>query len=512
MKKGLLILFISTLNIFNTFSQTVSTNSCITTGGGGGGGGNLVIFANYDGGVLNINCDQNIPNLKIGICTYEPTTINLTGPFVGNVTEVRYAGYVSTSNHHCSNSPTTTTIVGAPGGATTSVNFLPPATSSNPNGYSMIVCAYSCDTTTNQGGCNTADQIVDYFESTMGATLYSYFTQYGCWSTTPYNVSAGGNCTFSGTPDTTTATFSTSSSTVCAGAPVNFIDLSPGAVSWSWSSPGANTTSSSSQNYSGVVYNTMGTYTVTLSTNDGGGTCSTTQTITVLPQPTLNLAANPNPICPGDTSILFANGASSYLWGGGPSGTVYQVHPTISTWYDVTGTDVNGCTKTDSVQVIVYSAPSTPTINYGGGILTASPTALSYQWYLNGNPISGATNQNYTPTQNGVYTVTYTDANGCTSAQSLVITISDIGVGVIELDGKIQVYPNPGTGIFQIKNQNASGDAIIEVYDIQGRMVYFKEIQFYNSYTLDLSEQPKGAYEVRMRMGDKTGYAKLILK
>jgi hypothetical protein len=121
MKKYLLLLFITTITSLTSFSQSIITDTCITAGGGGGG--NVVVFSNYDGGVLNINVDQNIPNIKIGVCTYEPVTINLSGPFVGNVTEVRYAGYVSTSNFHCPNSPATTTIVGAPGGATTSVNF-----------------------------------------------------------------------------------------------------------------------------------------------------------------------------------------------------------------------------------------------------------------------------------------------------------------------------------------------------------------------------------------------------
>ena len=41
--------------------------------------GNLAVFSNYDGGILTINVDQNIPNLKIGICTYEPIQVSFTG-------------------------------------------------------------------------------------------------------------------------------------------------------------------------------------------------------------------------------------------------------------------------------------------------------------------------------------------------------------------------------------------------------------------------------------------------
>ncbi|MDZ4679305.1 MAG: hypothetical protein SH848_04165 [Saprospiraceae bacterium] len=53
--------------------------------------GNLIIFSNYDGGELNINVDVDIADLRIGICTYEPVRITISGSFSGNVTEVLYA-------------------------------------------------------------------------------------------------------------------------------------------------------------------------------------------------------------------------------------------------------------------------------------------------------------------------------------------------------------------------------------------------------------------------------------
>lgn len=33
--------------------------------------GNLILYTNYDGGPLNIVIDQNIPNIRIGIVSYE---------------------------------------------------------------------------------------------------------------------------------------------------------------------------------------------------------------------------------------------------------------------------------------------------------------------------------------------------------------------------------------------------------------------------------------------------------
>src|SRR4028119_441741 len=75
--------------------------------------GNLIIFSNYDGGTLNINVDVNIPNLKIGVVSYEAVAINISGTFAGNVTGVRYAGYNNTPNNNCTPNITTTTITGA---------------------------------------------------------------------------------------------------------------------------------------------------------------------------------------------------------------------------------------------------------------------------------------------------------------------------------------------------------------------------------------------------------------
>lgn len=158
------------------------TNSCNPSG-------NVIIYSNYDGGVLNISVDQNIPNLKIGICTYEGTTINISGAFVGNVTAVAYAGY-NANNAHCSGI-INTSINGVPIGIT-SIAIYPPATLNDPNGNPNIDCAYQCNTG-NQGGCNTAGQVAHYFLTQFGGSLRFHQTQYGCWTGT-HLVSAGGNC------------------------------------------------------------------------------------------------------------------------------------------------------------------------------------------------------------------------------------------------------------------------------------------------------------------------------
>jgi len=166
-------------------AATVSAQSlCDSTG-------NVVIYSNYDGGPLTINVDQNIPNLKIGILSYEFSRITITGTYAANVTQLWWVGY-NGSNDHCNlGAPLYTTISGVPN-PVDSILIYPAVTYSNPNGYGLMICNYSCSTTTNQGGCNTADQVADYFLTQFGGMLRFHFTQYGCWGTV--NISDGGNC------------------------------------------------------------------------------------------------------------------------------------------------------------------------------------------------------------------------------------------------------------------------------------------------------------------------------
>ena len=103
---------------------------------------------------------------------------------------------------------------------------------------------------------------------------------------------------------------------------------------------------------------------------------------------------------------------SGFHWLNGQQGT--------SNWA-IAGSDivVVGCTP-----------PATPTITpggpttfcAGGSVTLTSSSATGNQWYLNDNPIVGATAQQYNATASGDYTVTVT-AGGCTSAPSAATTV-----------------------------------------------------------------------------------------
>jgi gliding motility-associated-like protein len=166
--------------------------------------GNLVIYSNYDGGILTINVDQDIPNLYIGITTYEPIQVDITGPFVGNVAGVIYAGFNSAQgNNNCGLGDFPTSITGVPANIIDinpaqqppQVGYTPAhGNGSGPWGGGMLGTSGACDTLVDGGGGNTPDEIVYYFENTFGAQLISHFTQYDCWINETLNISDGGTC------------------------------------------------------------------------------------------------------------------------------------------------------------------------------------------------------------------------------------------------------------------------------------------------------------------------------
>ena len=163
--------------------------------------GNLIIYSNYDGGILTINVDQNIPNLKVGICTYEPIQVSFTGAFVGNITQVIYAGFNSIqNNNNCSQGNFITSVTGVPTGIISiltnpQVGYTPThGNGSGTWGGGMIGVSGQCDTLTDAGGGNTPDEVVYYFQQATGGQLLFHKTQYACWLNETVNITAGGNC------------------------------------------------------------------------------------------------------------------------------------------------------------------------------------------------------------------------------------------------------------------------------------------------------------------------------
>jgi hypothetical protein len=155
--------------------------------------------------------------------------------------------------------------------------------------------------------------------------------------------------------------------------------------------------------------------------------------ITVNTLPTVTANASATQVCSGNSLLLIGGGANTYSWTGG----VYNdsaFFPSSTNTYTVTGTDINNCSDTATITIVVnsFSLPSTPIIGATGNILTSS-SGYSYQWYLDSDTISLATSQTYTAPENGDYSVIITDANGCWTS-SVPYTVSGIAPASFHLD------------------------------------------------------------------------------
>ncbi|HTA27671.1 MAG TPA: PKD domain-containing protein, partial [Bacteroidia bacterium] len=176
-----------------------------------------------------------------------------------------------------------------------------------------------------------------------------------------------------------------------------------------------------------------GSYTVTVTDNNG---CATTTSV-IVTQPsavTASITSSTNILCNGGnngSATVTATGGTipyAYLWapGGQTNATATGL---IAGNYVVTVTDANGCTITTSVNITeptsltaTMSAPTQVLCN-GGNNGSATVTAgggtpnYTYIWV----PIGG-NNATGTGLIAGSYTVTVTDANGCSATSSVVIT------------------------------------------------------------------------------------------
>lgn len=155
-------------------------------------------------------------------------------------------------------------------------------------------------------------------------------------------------------------------------------------------------------------------------------------------------------------SIDSVAGATAYIWsfpsGWTASGTTRTITATSGTSSGAVSVKVVKCNDTSAAHLLnVYVRPVEPAIiTVNGFQLGTVNTHNSYQWYLNGVMIPGATSATYTVTQNGDYTVKVTNTGGCTDS-SAAYTVNNVSVNEIsQLAKAVIVYPNPASDVVHI--------------------------------------------------------------
>ncbi len=173
---------------------------------------------------------------------------------------------------------------------------------------------------------------------------------------------------------------------------------------------------------------------VTVTVNTSPNMIITNPTVVCAPL-TINLTAASvtNGSTPGLAYTYWSNAANT-----NPVSTPSSVN--TSGVYYIKGTiPATGCAVSQPVTVTVNPQPNgilqNPSVNYicnGSSLLLNAANAFAYQWYRDGQPISGAVADNYSATVGGDYTVRFVSQEGCIKDAVNTITLNLLSKPVLQ--------------------------------------------------------------------------------
>lgn len=292
--------------------------------------------------------------------------------------------------------------------------------------------------------------------SVTTAYVVTGITAYGCTDADTVTV----------TPTGLTVTASAASPAICAGSSTAL--NATGAATYTWS-PATSLDNSTIANPVATPTTTT-TYTVI---GTAGSGCSDTAFVTVTVNPLPNVVAGTSlTICIGGTANLSVTGASTYVWSPGSALNDSTIANPISsatatTLYTVVGTDVNGCSASDTISVIVYPIPvanagantvicsgSSTTLNGSGGTFYSWSPSTGLSSTSIANPVAS-------PSVTTTYTLTVMNAGFCSDTAQVTIAVSpaptasagaDVSIcngasTVLNASGGITYSWSPATGL-----------------------------------------------------------------
>jgi hypothetical protein len=249
-----------------------------------------------------------------------------------------------------------------------------------------------------------------------------------------------------------------------------------------------------------AIVNPAATAVYTLvSTADSFCTITTTLEVTVYSTPTVSIAGS-NTVCTGSALTQTASGAATYSWNTGELTAEASFTPAANTSYTVIGFDNNMCSDTATVSIIIKALPNVTansnrptTICKGEGVTLTAGGATSYIW----NNSQTTTTIAVSPTVTTTYTVTGTNAQGCSNATVYTQPVNAC-TGIAALAGNspaVVIYPNPTTGKFIVSMEYITQTTIIEVYSATGQKLISRPVTA-TGQEIDLGEQAAGMYFV----------------
>lgn len=323
--------------------------------------------------------------------------------------------------------------------------------------------------------------------------------------TITYTYTDGNGCTNSAELDievenapTVTITSSNNGALeLCDGETLD-LTATAGFVDYAWTPAGQGETITVSQG---------GQYSVTATDANGCVGTSAIANVTVQQNPEPIVTADgPTAFCEGDFVVLStAPNQGGYDWEI-TNGTDPTTVVTESGDYFVTVTNQFGCVGVSNSILVDVTPMDDAFITSDDNELTVDPPGTGYQWFINGDPIPGATDITYDAIQSGNYHVEYIGPNGCPTAADVYEFTFQVGVDELGVFESLSLYPNPGKGEFFVRGQlPSSEDVEIELTNMLGQAL--QPTIFINgtvefTQPIDISQYANGVYFIRIKAAD----------
>jgi hypothetical protein len=206
-------------------------------------------------------------------------------------------------------------------------------------------------------------------------------------------------------------------------------------------------------------------------------------------------ANGPLAFCPGGNVVLTSSAANGNEWQN--DATSQSITATTAGTYEVTVTDLEGCSSVSAPVTVTLNAAPVATITANNATLTAAPAGQTYQWInCTGNaPVAGATAATFTPVADGSYAVIVTNAGGCADT-SACMAIDVLGIQENKTDVALSFFPNPTTGKVTFTMQG-SAPVHVTVFNALGKVVSTMS-DVTSGTVIDLGTAQNGVYMVQV--------------
>ncbi len=302
---------------------------------------------------------------------------------------------------------------------------------------------------------------------------------------------------------------------VCANGAATL--TASGANTYTWTNNSASTASTVVNPAASTIYTVTGTY-----TNNG---CSSDATVSVNVFDPALLVSNSTTVCEGAaitlTASATAGSSSTYTWSNGSVFASSSITVTTPAAYVVTvstnAPGVFGCKSTATVNIGMYPSPTVAivatktVICKGEKLLLTASGGTAYVW------------KNLTPTTNTVlvnpsvvnittvYTVTATDANGCSNTATIGVKVNACA-GLQELTESEHIliaYPNPNNGNFVVQAQISLRLVLVNQL---GQVVRDINLDASNNYRSEVLDLVSGVYFIKDLNGSLKGNKIVVSK